>query len=45
METLLACCGWALVILAAGFFVNGFPNIITINKHYYGKDDPDETED
>jgi hypothetical protein len=45
MESFLAYCGIALVILALGFMFNGFPNIITINKHYHGKDDPDETED
>jgi hypothetical protein len=43
METFLGCCGAALVILALGFMFNGFPNLITIEKHYHGKDDPDET--
>ncbi len=45
MEAFLTYCGIALVILAVGFLLNGFPNIITIEKHYHGKDDPDETED
>lgn len=28
-----------LTILAIGFLFNGFPSIITINKHYHQKDD------
>jgi hypothetical protein len=27
-----------LTILAFAFLFNGFPNIITINKHYHQKD-------
>lgn len=45
METFLACCGAALIILALGFFFNGMPHFINIEHNYYNGTADEETDE